>query len=159
MTKTMIVLAALLTCSFSWAANQGSSSAAKSSTVDENRQIETSRKQAQHQGNTGQNTMANERLTGMNGNEVKMDGCLSRSADSYMLIDASGTGHQLHGDPAELAKLINNEVVVEGTLLDLNAELPSPGSGIDSVRGPSPNEIINSATVKKTSNSCTSTKM
>ena len=158
MTKT-IVLAMLLMCSFSWAANQASSSAAKPGTVDENRQSETSRKQAQHQGNTGQNTMANDRLTGMNENGIKMDGCLTRSTESYTITDASGTRYELHGDPAELAKLINSEVEVDGTALDLNADLPSPGSGIDNTRGPSSGEVLNSASLKRISSSCTSTKM
>jgi len=55
-----------------------------------------------------------------------VQGCLSQSADGFMLSDNLGNNYQLGGDTSQLASLTGKEVQVSGMTISNGA--PSPGA-------------------------------
>jgi hypothetical protein len=61
------------------------------------------------------------------GNDSSIEGCLSGSAGSYTLTDASGQTYQLQGDSSKLDKEVGHQVRIRGMASGGSANTPGAG--------------------------------
>lgn len=86
-----------------------------------------------------------------NGNEMKVEGCLSGSNGSYTLTANNGKTYQLSGDTAKLSDHVGHEVKITGTM---GSEAGTPSSG--GAMGNTGAQTLDVTSVKHVSKTCKS---
>jgi len=151
MTRTILLTLTLLGCT-AWMAAQSTPSS-----PDTTGSSSASSSQTGSQTSAGQSGMGSQSSSG---SETTISGCLSGSAGSYTLTDASGTTYQLQGDTSKLSADVNNQVEVKGTDTGSASSASSPSgsssasSSSSSGMGGGAAHTFNVTKVKKISSSC-----
>jgi len=138
MTKTILLMFTLLTCT-AWMVAQSTSPPSGSN-------------------QTGQTGSENDQATSgqMSGsNHTTIRGCLHSSGEGYTLTDAAGTQYQLAGDTSKLSAHVNNEVEVRGSASGSSGSSAGSQTAAGSAAA---GQMFSVTKIKKLSSNCSTSK-
>lgn len=150
MTKTILLILTLLSCT-AWMVAQ--------STPSSSPDTSSSGQSSASQSSSGQSgSAASQSSDSMDGSQTTIRGCLNSSGGGYTLTDASGTTYQLQGDTSKLASHVNNEVEVKGTASGASGAGAPGASASAGSAGGAGSQMFNVTKVKKVSSKCSASK-
>jgi Protein of unknown function (DUF5818) len=153
--RKLSMVAAMLLLSSAWVLAQSGTAPSdqnpSSSSPSQTSPSQTSPSQTSPSQTSPSSTQSDQSQTSAGGQTV--EGCVSGSAGSYTLTDASGTTYQLSGDTSKLADHVGHQVRVTG---DSGAGAAGASSGASSGGAAGGSNTINVKKVKMISSSCPS---
>jgi hypothetical protein len=92
------------------------------------------------------------------GSEASIEGCLMGSNGSYTLTDANGNQYQLEGNTSKLASHVNTQVQIRGSETSAESSGMSGRTASGATGTGTANKMFHVKSVKRISNSCSSSK-